>query len=293
MKNKRLKINRTLAFCIIILFLINIQETKALQSHLIKSSQSSIRKISSDGYHSKWSPDGNKFVYTHQVSNNPELFTMNADGSNAEQIITNLTGDFYPDWSPDGLSITFDALGANGNGEVFSIPASGGTPTQLTNNPGGDCMPSWSPLGNYITHIMYSIGGKVVYIPSTGGTYIQLPYNECEFPFWSPDETKIVYNTNIHNNTDIYYTPINGGNSVRITSNAAMDVEPCWSPDGKKIVFCSNRNGDYDLYIANIENITDIQIEQITFNNNNNRWPDWSPDGSKITYTQIKGNGGI
>lgn len=42
---------------------------------------------------------------------------------------------------------------------------------------------------------------------------------------------------------DIQTVPANGGSPVRITSDAAVDLEPEWSADGRFVYFASNRGG--------------------------------------------------
>jgi 3-deoxy-D-manno-octulosonate 8-phosphate phosphatase (KDO 8-P phosphatase) len=93
-----------------------------------------------------WAPDGNKiaFISTRGGSGAPNIFVMNADGSD----VTALTeGSFNtsPQWSPDGRLIAFISL-RDGNPEIYVMNADGSNQTRLTNNPGSDGHHRWCPI---------------------------------------------------------------------------------------------------------------------------------------------------
>ena len=52
-----------------------------------------------------WSPDGRRIAYSSDENGMPQLFVMDADGSNARQL-SDIWGE-YPTWSPDGSRIAF------------------------------------------------------------------------------------------------------------------------------------------------------------------------------------------
>src|SRR5205823_4873965 len=71
-------------------------------------------------------------------------------------------------------------------------------------------------------------------------------------PRWSPDGTKIAFDSNRSDgNYEIYVMDANGSNVLRLTHDAANDISPVWSPNGKKLAFVSNRHtGSFsDIYI--------------------------------------------
>lgn len=49
-------------------------------------------------YQTSWSPDGKKIVFTQLTDKGIELFIINADGSNLQQITDNRDADFNPYW---------------------------------------------------------------------------------------------------------------------------------------------------------------------------------------------------
>jgi len=73
-----------------------------------------------------------------------------------------------------------------------------------------------------------------------------------------------------------------GTQRIRVTGNAASDVDPTWSPDGHRIAFSSDRSGPYSLCIvdaAGLSCLTDGLGQPIQ-----GRVPNWSPDGQKLAF---------
>ena len=77
----------------------------------------------------------------------PEIFTMDADGSSQTQLTANGVDDFEAAWSPAGDKITFTTK-RDGNYETYSMNANGSGPVNLTNTaaPADEFLPDWQPL---------------------------------------------------------------------------------------------------------------------------------------------------
>jgi Tol biopolymer transport system component len=102
-----------------------------------------------------WSPDGRRIAYSSDESGVPQIYVMDADGSDA-RLLSDGWGE-YPSWSPDGTRIAFAASmgGTTPFGDpdydVFVMDADGTDVVNLTNSPGSnDGYPAWSPDGEWI-----------------------------------------------------------------------------------------------------------------------------------------------
>ena len=103
---------------------------------------------------------------------------------------------------------------------------------------------------------------------------------------WSPDGSKIVFDSNVDGNPEIYVMNADGTGRTRLTNNAAVDAYPSWSPDGSKIAFTSERAGGGHIYVMNADG---TNVVALTSNlGGNNFGPSWSPTGSKIAFSTAR-----
>jgi len=115
-----------------------------------------------------WSPDGSKIAFASSRVGARQLFIMNADGSNIQQVtnLSNMGG--RSTWSPDGTRLAF-YRGTAGDHNIFIINVDGTGLVQLTN--GGDNLgPSWSLDGNWIAFTSFRDGNNEIYIIHPDGT---------------------------------------------------------------------------------------------------------------------------
>jgi len=110
-------------------------------------------------------------------------------------------------------------------------------------------------------------------------------------PCWSPDGTRIAFNSYRNGQYDIYIMNADGSNLIQLTESVDEDSMPSWSPDGGRIVFQSNRDGNWNIYTMNIDGTNQTRL---TDNAATDGGPTWSPDGNKIIFfTERDGNSEI
>ena len=106
-----------------------------------------------------WSPDGGRIAFASIRDRNgkncyetclisPELYVMDADGSDPVRLTRNRGRDSSPSWSPDGRRIAFASdrnYPSTERTEIYSIGADGSCLTWLTNGSPESAYPSWRP----------------------------------------------------------------------------------------------------------------------------------------------------
>lgn len=183
----------------------------------------------------------------------------------------------------------------DGNREVYKMKQDGSAQTRLTNDTSADYDASWSPTGEQMVFVSERGGGQPqLYIADADGNNPMLlttfgNYNHGH-PKWSPDGTKILFESSREGNFEIYVMDATPGSvAANITTNTYADFHGDWSPDGSEIVFVSKRS-DNQGDIWKMTN-TGATPTRLTFHPLEAEFlPHWSPDGSSIAYTREWGN---
>ena len=140
------------------------REGRDLEIFTMNPSGGEVRRVTSrpgiDAF-PQWSPDGSKLVFRRDLPATPpatrtnaEIFTSNADGSNATNLTNsavdnpatatvNESSDDQGIWSPDGTRIAFDSF-RSGDREVYTMNAANGSDVRrVTNALGFDGRCDW------------------------------------------------------------------------------------------------------------------------------------------------------
>ena len=97
--------------------------------------------------------DGKRIAFVSDRDGNPEIYVMDTDGGNLQNLTDNPAVDHSPSWSPDGKRIAFVSDRDGNPNEIYVMDTDGGNLQNLTNNPADDDGPSWSPDGKHIAFV--------------------------------------------------------------------------------------------------------------------------------------------
>jgi serine/threonine protein kinase len=190
-----------------------------------------------------------QIAFTTNRSGAVEIWLMNNDGSDIQQVTNIPEGACQPRWSPDGLRLVFISPCTRQQSyypgaSLFLINADGSGLTPLPNVPGGDYDPSWSPDGKHIAFTSLRNNGVpgiyVINLETNSVTSLVEDETRAIYqPAWSPNGQEIAY---VNSDNRIGVMDVNGENRHGLTVGG-VDYKvssPSWSPDGSVVIFSAS-----------------------------------------------------
>lgn len=134
------------------------------------------------------------------------------------------------------------------------------------------------------TRIAFDLLGILWTMPVAGGAATRLTgdFDDLGLPDWSPDGSRIVFQSYRTGNFHIWTIPADGGDLVQHTDGPFDHREPRWSPDGKTIAFSSDRSGG--RYAIHLLDVASGAVSLFSSGESQDSEPCWSPDGKSIAY---------
>lgn len=259
-----------------------------------------------------WSPDGTRIAFVSRRDGDSEIYVMGADGSSPMNLSAHPDSDYFPVWSPNGARIAFmtsrESIGPildatpkiiiPFNVEIFVMNGDGTGQTNLTDDPAWDGYPSWSPDGDHIVFetdrdrddgliilgLVLDDLEKEIYVMDADGTdptRLSNSPGDDAFPSWSPDGSRIAFQSYRDDDWNIYTMNPDGTGQTRMTDHGEDDTFPTWSPDGDWITFQSTRDGNAEIYRISDSGTSETRL---TASSDWDWGASWSLDGSEIVF---------
>ena len=116
-----------------------------------------------------FSPDGSRIAYVSNRDGTPEIYVMDADGSNAARF-TNAPGRHgHPAFTPDGSALVFEAQ-RTAHPQIYLQQLTGSDAIPLTQEPASNSQPTVSPDGETIAFVSNRDGSDEIWLMSRDGT---------------------------------------------------------------------------------------------------------------------------
>ena len=226
-----------------------------------------------------WTPDSKQVAYVRirgpgdPLASDYDIWMVNADGTDARAVATGPTWQWFPRISPDGawLEYTDEAVG----GPWLS---SGPTGPDVGQGPQGAVFPGANAAAlpqAELWRMPLDGSGPARRITDAAG--------DDRSGAWSPDGTRLAFDSTRDGNTELYVIDANGTNTIRLTNTPSAEWAAAWSPDGTRIAYTSDASGIANIWVMNAAGSNPTQL---TFDPDGNLWPAWSPDGSRIAFTK-------
>jgi Tol biopolymer transport system component len=177
-----------------------------------------------------------------------DVFVMDIDGSDVVKVAAQPGPEFDGAWSPDGEWVVYrdSTRGINDDDEILVASADGSERRNITNDPANDWGPDWSPDGTTIVFNSDREGGGRLrgYLADPDGWNLRALDIDVwvEYPSFSPDGRRIVFEGHDGSDYEVYVADIATGETRQLTDAPGNDGWPVWSPDGAAIAFSSERD---------------------------------------------------
>ena len=259
-------------------------------------------QLTSNNFRNWWprfNPKHNKIAFVSNSAIDPQIFTINRDGSNLFQVTTvSVTGygnnGIGFSWAPNGYNILYSH-----NDKLYRIGSDGSGLTVIATAPAGrnfrEC--AYSPDGNKI--VVLTVGANVydseIYTMNSDGSNMTLLVANLPgatgSPSFSIDGSKILYTHDASGyqgndgrmlDSHIFEININTGSTVDLSivnqsnqnnkQSGTNDLDPRYSPNGGYIIFENGSNvlnSTHDIWVMNVNGDNRTKIIS------NGIMPDW------------------
>ena len=234
------------------------------------------------------------------------IWLVRADGSGLHELAPGapVQGKLFPDISPDGAQVVFNA--SNPPFRLWEVGIDGGGLHQVETGCLGDCFegfPAYSPDGDRIAFtrgigtqtaigIVDRATGKVLILQSTNDPLLE---DTPRRPSWSPDGTQIVYHVTHYDvakkritDSSIWIVNADGSGLHQLALPDGIPYgDADWSPDGSRIVLSSWPIRDFSDRRAKVFTVRPdgSDLRSLTDSTCGGCGaPAWTPDGAHILY---------
>jgi Tol biopolymer transport system component len=218
-----------------------------------------------------WSPDGRRLAIALATGYDIDIFTMQRDGLNIQNVTQNGSYDFWPSWSPDGRYLLFVS-----DREVCAswIPGEPETCDGTNRQP--------------------SSGGYVYLLELSTGTVTQISQEwVTEPPRWlSPRQVVYVSGDPLFGDPErnIYVADIITHEVRELALDAnddAIKLAEAWAANGQFVLYQAAGTNN-EIVLARIDGTEIARTSDLSFTRYG-LWADWAPDSATIAIGGVNG----
>jgi Tol biopolymer transport system component len=259
-----------------------------------------------------WSPDGKRLVYCAETDGYSKLYVEDLEDGTVQQLSHGHGDDIQPAWSPDGAQIAFvranaphgklepgDVLsGQYNHGDVWLVDLDSGEERRIIEE---GFNPAFSPGGERIAVDASWAGPRRIWTTDNRGRnpkQITTDVSEAvshALPSWSPDGAHVVYQHRENTKYDIAVVNLASGDTISVTDDDFLDLDPEWSASDGHLYFSSYRGGGLNIWRLRVTADGHAQgvPEQLTTGAGQDVQLALDPNGSRLTFSVLQQNADV
>lgn len=241
-------------------------------------------------YAPAFSPDGSQVAFIRGtiagVVN--DVFIVPASGGEARRLTFDECQNFGITWSEDGRQIIY-ASRRGGIESLWRVSASGGTPQPVAGAGSPAQNPSIAHKGNVLAYQQVIAKDDIARINladpqhAEGSPSIIISEKGSKIrPRFSPDGTRIAFESDRLGSEEIWICDSNGGNCAQLTALHGTAGTAAWSPDGHYLAFEFHPAERAEIYVVELP--SGVPHLVTTIPGADNLAPSWSRDGKWIYF---------
>lgn len=238
---------------------------------------------------------GSKIYFVSRRTGNPEIWSMDYDGSNQKQLTFYNNITMTPAVSPDGTKLAFTTFV---EGQPLIYVHSLETNRRLTfynQTASLNTTPQFTPDGKSILLASSATGWSQIYMAGLDGSNLRrISYSRSldVHPVVNPRTgAQLAFVSGRSGPPQVYLMDLDGANVRKLSPGGGDAVQPAWDPQGQNIAFSWTRGfepGNYNIFLMNVAT---QELVQLTHGAGRNEHPYFSPSGTHLVFSSNRSGG--